>query len=226
MPDQDFAKNISDQLDELNGSINRLINLFNNQADKLENGIKSINRIEKSSEETQRLVGKSLDNDRQQINSWKEYNRELELHENERIKKITDKVNEASKEVKELTYGVREYAKEGLAHDAMANERNARIDELAKAREQRERAEYIATELWRSTLVSSIRDIIDNQVKAMTEMGKARGLDREETVALYQSVNTIRKDLNKNGGYIFSNEQVRIAFEALAPTDKVALVLL
>ena len=31
--DQDFAKNISDQLDELNGSINRLINLFNNQAE-------------------------------------------------------------------------------------------------------------------------------------------------------------------------------------------------
>lgn len=219
MPDQYFGDEIIGNLALLNKNIEELVDLFNRQANKLEMGINSINKIEKSSNETQKLIGKSLDDNKQQLNFLQGYAKNEQAHDNEIGRKLNDTIKVLSKEAKETNYGVRNVLNTINAHDAMANERNARIDELAKAREQRERAEYIATELWRSTLVSSIRDIIDNQVKAMTEMGKARGLDREETVALYQSVNTIRKDLNKNGGYIFSNEQVRIAFEALAKAN-------
>lgn len=89
----------------------------------------------------------------------------------------------------------------------------------SKLQEDFERTKYVARQLWESQITSSIKDIIDNQIKQMNEMGKQRGLDREETVKLYQDINGIRQNLNIKGGYLFSNEQVRQAMEALAKTN-------
>ena len=79
-----------------------------------------------------------------------------------------------------------------------------------------QKAMKTSQEIWHSQMLANIRNIIDEQQKAYRRMGESRGLTHEETKALIGDINNIRKQINVKGGYLFSDEQVRMAVEKLA----------
>lgn len=79
-----------------------------------------------------------------------------------------------------------------------------------------QKAMKTSQEIWHSQMLANIRNIIDEQQKAYRKMGESRGLTHEETKALIGDISNIRKQINVKGGYLFSDEQVRIAVEKLA----------
>lgn len=78
-----------------------------------------------------------------------------------------------------------------------------------------QKARAIADEIWHSQLLRHMRDVIDNQNKAYSKMGQQMGFGKSETQALMRDIGTIRHGLNVKGGYLFSDEQVRMAVEKL-----------
>ena len=197
-----MADDVVTALNNMNGILADFLKKFEEQQKTLEKRHKEIIAIDKKN---QTIYGEI-----------KKQNKDLGIElgdEIGRAKVSFDKQHKATGETQktlvEIRGGLSEQEKSIQGYFAKRDRYQQEATQKSKVREAFERTKYVARQLWESQITSSIKDIIDNQIKQMNEMGKQRGLDREETVKLYQDINGIRQDLNKNGGYLFSNEQVR-----------------